>query len=302
MGSRTDLYRTITDRITAALESAGPWQRPWTIGGGTMMPANALTGRAYRGVNAVLLLAAAQTLGYGGRWATFRQWQQLGGAVRKGERASLVILWKPLNDGAEAAPADDAAEMDTAEPAPGRLVCRAYHVFAAEQVEGVAIDASALPDLAERIDAAERFVASTAADIRLGGDRAFYLPSGDFIQMPAPAAFTGTQTSTATEGYYATLLHELTHWTAHPSRCARDLSGRFGSEAYAMEELVAELGAAFLCGTLGITDTPRPDHAAYLGSWLGVLRRDARAIFTAAARAQQAADFLCGLQEPSAGR
>lgn len=297
MGTRTDLYRTITDSIVAALENAGPWRRPWMINGRTMLPTNAITSRPYRGINAVLLLAEAHARGYSGRWATFKQWQGFGAAVRKGERATTIVVWKPLDADVAAEACDDMRDADAVEPTRTHLVCRAYHVFAAEQVEGLEIETVELPALAERIDAAERFVANTRAEIRLGGDRAFYLPSGDFVQMPPPAAFTGTDTSTATEAYYATLLHELTHWTAHPERCARDLSGRFNADAYAMEELIAELGAAFLCGTLGITDAPRADHATYIASWLTVLRSDPRAIFTAASKAQEAADFLGGFQD-----
>lgn len=299
MGTRTDLYRTITDNIIAALENAGPWRRPWTIAGRTMLPTNALTGHPYRGINVILLLTSAQARGYSGRWATFKQWQDLGATVRRGERATAIVVWKPLDAAAELS--DEVRDADAVEPTRTRLVCRAYHVFAAEQVEGMEIETAELPALAERIGAAERFVANTRAEIRLGGDRAYYLPSGDFVQMPPPAAFTGTDTSTATEAYYATLLHELTHWTAHPERCARDLSGRFDTDAYATEELIAELGAAFLCGTLGITDAPRADHAAYIASWLTMLRSDPRAIFTAASKAQEAADFVGGLQGDDGG-
>jgi antirestriction protein ArdC len=146
------------------------------------------------------------------------------------------------------------------------------------------------------IEQAEAFTAAAGADVRYGGDRAYYRRSDDHVQMPERERFTGSATSTPTETYYATLLHELTHWTGHESRLDRDLSGRFGNEAYAMEELVAELGAAFLCADLSITNTPRPDHAAYIANWLEVLKRDKRAIFTAARKAAQATDYLAGLQ------
>ena len=139
---------------------------------------------------------------------------------------------------------------------------------------------------------AEAFISATGADIRHGGQCAFYRPATDHIQMPERELFTGTQTSSATEAYYGTLLHELTHWTGAKTRCARNLTGRFGSQAYAMEELVAELGSAFLSAELGITPVPRPDHAGYIASWLKVLKEDKRAIFTAASKAAQAADFL----------
>ncbi len=139
---------------------------------------------------------------------------------------------------------------------------------------------------------AEEFVSRSGATIQHGGTRACYIPATDEIQMPPREAFFATATSTATEGYYSTLLHELTHWTAPANRCARDLSGRFGSEAYAMEELVAELGAAFLSAELSITAEPRPDHAQYLSNWLTVLKADKNAIFTAASKAGEAVRFL----------
>ena len=264
------------------------------------MPINAASGRPYRGVNLPILFAMAQSAGYpSGQWATFQQWKGLGATVRKGERASVVVFWKRLDNAEPATDGAEASALDQADEPQHRLLCRGYHVFNAAQVDGIDIPSAELPDLAQRVDAAESFIAATRADIRFGGDRAFYLPSSDFIQIPQPGAFTGTDTSTPAEAFYATLLHELTHWTAHASRSERDLSGRFGSEAYAIEEMTAELGAAFLCGRLGIAAEPRADHAAYIATWLRVLRGDPRAIFAAASKAQQAVDFLCGLQPVS---
>jgi antirestriction protein ArdC len=163
-------------------------------------------------------------------------------------------------------------------------------VFNADQVDGFG-EATAGVAIApsEGVDA---FIARTGATIVHGGSRACYVPMLDEIHMPERASFIGSTTSTATETYYSTVLHELTHWTAPAHRCGRDLSGRFGDDAYAMEELVAELGAAFLCGELGITVEPRPDHAQYLAHWLTVLKADKRAIFTAASKAAEAAAFL----------
>src|SRR5262249_52418138 len=138
----------------------------------------------------------------------------------------------------------------------------------------------------ERIASAEEFFASTGADIRHGGNKAFYHPVDDYIQMPEFGAFRNPI------DYYAILSHEEIHWTAHPTRCNRNLSDRFGSESYAAEELIAELGAAYLCAGLGLSNKPRKDHASYLSSWLKVLRGDKRAIFTAAAKAQEAVDWL----------
>jgi antirestriction protein ArdC len=146
------------------------------------------------------------------------------------------------------------------------------------------------------IEQAEAFVAATGATIHHGGSRAFYRPSTDSIQLPPREAFIGSPTSTPAEAYYSTLLHELVHFTSHETRCNRQLGKRFGDDAYAMEELIAELGAAFLCADLRITDEPRVDHAQYLASWLSVLKADKKAIFTAASKASEAAAFLAALQ------
>ena len=228
--------------------------------------------------------------GYGsGFWATYRQWRELEAQVRKGERASLIVFWKELEREVEDEETGERERKKT-------LFARASWVFNADQVDGWAPPAAPERNLVQALDRAEAFTAATRADIRHGGDRAYYRRSSDHVQIPDRERFTGSATSTPTETYYATLLHELTHWTGHESRLDRDLSGRFGNEAYAMEELVAELGAAFLCADLSITNTPRPDHAAYIGNWLEVLKQDKRAIFTAARKASQAADYLASLQ------
>jgi antirestriction protein ArdC len=146
------------------------------------------------------------------------------------------------------------------------------------------------------IEQAEAFVSATGASISHGGARAFYRPATDSIQLPPREAFIGSLTSTPAEAYYSTLLHELTHWTGAETRCNRQLGKRFGDQAYAIEELVAELGAAFLCADLGITDEPRADHAQYLASWLSVLKADKKAIFTAASKASETAAFLAAFQ------
>lgn len=176
-------------------------------------------------------------------------------------------------------------------------------MFAAEQVEGFELPAPSLPvqmDPVARLEAVEAFVASTGAVVAQGGSRAFYSPSQDAIQMPLREAFIGSPTSTPTETYYATLLHELIHWTAPEARCNRALGKRFGDQAYAAEELVAELGAAFLCAELGVTNEARADHAQYLASWLELMKSDTRAIFTAASQASRAVQFLETLQPPPA--
>ncbi|WP_420608210.1 ArdC family protein [Novosphingopyxis sp.] len=284
--SRADIYQRITDRIAAAIEAgAGEWRMPWHPGAdgvAPVLPVNAATGKPYRGVNTVVLWATAQAEGYPSAvWATYRQWAELGAQVRKGERASPVVFWK-ISDKEDQEDANEGAEDDRR----SRVFARGYSVFNAAQVDGY--EAPALPVLleAERIGHAEAFFDAIGADIRHGGNRACYKPSLDQIRMPPFEAFRDPI------AYYATLAHEATHLTGHPSRCARDLRGRFGDEAYAAEELVAELGAAFVCADLAMAPEPRPDHAAYVASWLKVLRGDKRTIFTAAAKAQAAADWM----------
>ena len=288
---RHDVYESITDRVIAAIEEgAGQWQMPWHRSG-VNRPLNAHTKKPYRGVNVVALWASADAHGYGsGFWATYKQWQELHAQVRKGERASLIVFWKELEREVED---EDTGERERKKT----LFARASWVFNADQVDGWTPPAAPERNLVEVLDHAEAFTAATGANVRHGGDRAYYRRSDDHVQMPDRERFTGSATSTPTEAFYATLLHELTHWTGHESRLDRDLSGRFGNEAYAMEELIAELGAAFLCADLSITNTPRPDHAAYIANWLEVLKRDKRAIFTAARKAAQASDYLVHLQQ-----
>ena len=286
-----DVYRSITDQIIASIEAgAGTFTMPWHRDAGTTMPTNALTGSTYNGVNVIALWAAAEHRGFTtGYWATYKQWSLLGGQVRKGEKASVVVFYKQESV--------DVSEIDTGErKKKSVLYARSSRVFNVDQIDGWQAPRPAASDPVAVLGAAERFVTATSADIRVGGDRAYYRPRTDQIQMPDRDRFTGTETIGATESYYATLLHELTHWTGHTNRLDRDFSDRFGREGYAMEELVAELGAAFLCSDLGITNRPRADHAAYIAHWLAVLKKDTRAIFTAASKANDARRFLTGLQ------
>ena len=288
--SRTDLYQTITDRIVAALDAGpGPWHRPWQGGAATDRPRNIASGKAYNGINVLALWAEAQLQQYPHAvWGTYRQWAAASCQVQKGAKAALVAFYREITVGEDADPApstDDGSQT--------RFVARATPVFNAAQVSGFDSDpaTSACDPAAPRPDL-DAFIAHTGAAIQHGGASAYYSVPRDAIQLPPPSAFTGSPTSTATESYYSTLFHELTHWTAPAHRCARDLSGRFGSAAYAMEELVAELGAAFLCADLGVTSAPRPDHAQYLADWLRVLQRDKRAIFAAASQASRAVTFV----------
>jgi antirestriction protein ArdC len=286
---RFDIHQHITDQIIAAIESgAGEFRLPWHRSAGNIMrPVNIASKNAYRGVNILTLWATADEKGYSsGTWGTFKQWSEAGAQVRKGEKAAYIVFYKEITVGS-----DQGDEADT------RLFARATPVFSAEQVDGFAPPVLEMPaTVIPPIEQAEAFVAKTGATIHHGGSRAFYRPSTDSIQLPPREAFIGSPTSTAAEAYYSTLFHELTHLSGHESRCNRQFGKRFGDDAYAMEELVAELGAAFLCADLGISDAPRPDHAQYLDHWLSVMRADKKAIFTAASKASEAVAFLATLQ------
>lgn len=275
---RFDIHQHITNQIVAAIEAgAGEFRLPWHRAAGNIMrPVNVASKRPYQGVNILTLWAAGDASGYeSGTWGTYRQWGEAGAQVKKGEKAAYIVFYKEITVAAAESSEDDSGT---------RLFARATPVFAAEQVEGYA--APALPEPPtnplEPIERAEAFVTATGANIVHGGSRACYVPRTDSIHMPCIDLFRDV------EGYTSTKLHELTHWTSAEARCNRQLGKRFGDDAYAMEELVAELGAAFLCADLAITDAPRADHAQYLDSWLRVLKADKKAIFTAASKASQA--------------
>jgi antirestriction protein ArdC len=285
--TRQDVYAEITSQLVAAIEAdPGQPQLPWRKSSGALfMPVNALTQNAYNGINILSLWVAAEAKGFTTPvWATYRQWLELGAQVRAGEKSSPVIFFKEF----EAEPDPDDADDDGK-----RRVARASRVFNAAQVDGYALPAQPDPlGPIERIAAADLFVHATGARIEHGGDRAFYRPSTDHIQMPAEDAFCGSSTMSRSEGYYATLVHELTHWTGAKHRLNREFGKRFGDQAYAAEELVAEIGAAFLCAELQITQETRPDHAQYLAQWLTLMNCDSQAVFAAAAKASEAAMYL----------
>lgn len=279
------LYDKITAHILAELEAGvRPWTKPWSVHGASSLPLRH-TGEPYRGINILLLWAEALARGYTApTWMTFRQALALGGHVRKGERGATLVYAGQLSGQPEEASDED-------HPGPGRRFLRAYTVFNLAQIEDLPPSPApvARSDGPSRIAAADAVFAAAGVEIRHGGDQAFYLPSRDYVQMPVRSAFPDA------EAYYATLSHEVVHWTGHPMRLDRTFgSQRWGDDGYAVEELVAELGAAFLCASLGISLTPRSEHADYLGHWLKVLRADSRAIITAAAHAQRAVDVLVG--------
>ncbi len=291
--SRPDIYTRVTNRIIVDLEKGDlTWAKPWNadhLAGRITKPLRC-NGAPYQGVNIILLWAASVERGFvSNHWMTFRQARELGGHVRKGERGETIVYADKLIR-SETDP-DTGEEVERAIP-----FMKAYTVFNVEQIDDLPEHFYMQPEPVnpdiEHDNALEAFFGATGADIRYGGAQAYYALQSDHVQMPPLECFRDS------ESYYATLAHEMTHWTRHPSRLNRDFgSKRFGDEGYAREELVAEIGAAFLCAELGITPEIREDHAAYIDSWLAVLKHDKRAIFSAAAHAQRAVDYLRSLQQ-----
>lgn len=296
MNTKIDVYSKVTNKIIADLEHGNlTWLQPWQSGhaaGHISRPLRA-GGKAYRGVNVLMLWASAMESGFNSPlWVTYKQAAELGGQVKKGEKGSLVVYADTFR---KTGTDDKGEDVETTIP-----FMKGYTVFNAEQVDGLpnhfyATIAPINKDV-ERLECVEHFFAATGATIRHGGNQAYYRLSQNIVQMPELQAFRDS------ESYYATLAHEMTHWTRHETRLNRDFGRkRFADAGYAMEELVAEIGAAFLCADLGITPETREDHAAYVASWLKVLKDDKRAIFTAASHAQKAADHLHSYQSSQAG-
>ena len=283
-----DHYQEVTDRIIAALEAGTPpWRKPWDPdkAGGPAMPRNATTGQRYRGINVLTLGMSALAFSSGDpRWATYKQAEDRGWQVRKGERGTQGYFFKRLE-------LRDHSKPEDGEDAVKRIpLLRAFTLFHASQIDGIP---DYVPPTIEEApwrapEAAEIILAKSRAVIRIGGERAFYSPATDHIQMPPQSAFA------TAEGYCGTVIHELGHWSGSVSRLNRDLRNRFGSHDYAREELRAEISQMMVCAELGIgvSDTDFSNNAAYVASWLERLRSDRKEIFRAAADAQRIADYL----------
>lgn len=281
---RANLYEDVTARIVAELEAGRlPWVQPWgKAGTGPCLPHNAVSGRVYSGINILLLWGAAQEHGFAAQgWLTFRQALEAGGSVRKGERGTTVFYADRFVPEAEKSRAAEAGDDAKAVP-----FLKRFTVFNVAQCDGLgalAVTFDPLPESA-LVPRAEAVIAASGVPFRIGGAEAYYAPEPDFVMVPPQRAFH------VPINFYRTALHELTHATGHAKRLGRKLLNPFGSKDYAREELVAEMGSAFLCAALGIAPTVR--HADYIGSWLEVLREDSRAIFRAASLASKAADWL----------
>jgi antirestriction protein ArdC len=290
---RNSLYQEITDKITVELEQGRvPWVQPWrTIGAPLGLPRSAATGRAYSGINVLILWCAAAERGFTTQtWLTFRQALKIGAHVRKGEKGTTVVYADRFVPYRERTRAAETGDEPDAIP-----FLKRFTVFNADQCENLSDDVTppAQPAAADLIlPQAEALIRATGADLRIGGNRAFYVPSEDFIQVPPPSSYFEPV------NWHRTVCHELGHWSGAGHRLNRDLSGGFGSASYAREELVAEICGAFVCAALSIVPTVR--HSDYLASWLEVLREDNRAIIRAASAASKAADYLLAFRDRDA--
>jgi antirestriction protein ArdC len=283
------LYDEITDKIIAELEAGRvPWVQPWGTAAAKAplaMPKNASSSRLYSGINVLILWGVVIERGFAGQsWLTFRQALSLGGHVRKGERGTTVVYADRFVPSDEKRRASEAGEEAQAIP-----FLKRFTVFNSDQCDGLPpeIATAAPPPPPGMIEPkVEALIEASGIAFHIGGDRAFYAPTEDYVQVPPPQAYFEPI------NWHRTALHELGHATGHRSRLNRDQSGSYGTKKYAVEELVAELTAAFGCASLGIVPTVR--HADYIGSWLEVLREDNRAIVRAASQASKAADYLLG--------
>ncbi|RYZ14520.1 MAG: DUF1738 domain-containing protein, partial [Sphingobacteriales bacterium] len=263
-----DIHQTITNTIIAQLEKGTPpWQKPWNSGSAMplTLPKNTTTGNKYRGINIPLLWMSAAAQDFTTQeWATFNQWKENKESIAKGQKGTMIIYY-------------DTFEREEEGEIKKIPFVKTSYVFNRCQLTSFQPDAQPQPEqepIVQRISKVDAFINNTEVMVKHGGNRAFYSPASDSITMPFPTRFIDTESRTATEGYYSVLLHELSHATGHKSRLDRLGNNRFGSKPYAFEELIAELGSAFLCAELEITNAPKLDHASYIASWLQVLRDD----------------------------
>lgn len=293
-----DIHQVVTDKLVAAIEAGNlaPWHKPWSAmpsaGASVASPVNVVSGREYHGINVLILWAASQVNGYAsGAWLTAHQAKELGGTLRAGEGKKYEpIVWASKKSYDKEKDGTPIRDRDGNETTRSVWLTKYSFVYNVASFDGLPAKFANegpvnLPG-DERFAAIRAVVAGSNIPVHHGGNTACYSPTNDAIKMPVPQSFASPDL------YYSTLAHELTHATGHDSRLARDLRNSFGSHKYAAEELVAELGAAFMCARFGIDSEPRADHAAYLAHWLGIMKADKKAIFVAAAKANQAAGWL----------
>ena len=286
---KKDLYQDFTDQVIKQMEDNNMnWTKPFTT---TILNGhhNIVSKKPYQGMNCFNIGLSVYKNGFkSNEWATFNQWKNLGANVLKGSKGTQILYWNIKEY-------EDKTNKDEKVKIP---FLKYFVVFNADQVEGYEtkeIETKEIDDWKAHFKT-DTFVENTKADIQIN-NKAFYSPNGDFIGMPPKEDFKGDKENTKEQYYYSTLLHELTHWSGHTSRCNRDLKNRFGSKAYAMEELVAEIGSAFLCSHLGVTKAPTPNHGRYLNNWLEVLKEDKKAIFKAFSLSKVSSEYLLELDQ-----
>ena len=291
---KKDLYQDFTDQVIKQMEDNNMnWSKPFTT---TILNGhhNVISKKPYQGMNCFSIGLSVHKNGFkSNEWATFNQWKNLGAKIKKGSKGTEILYWNIKEY-------EDKTNKDEKVKIP---FLKYFVVFNADQVDGYETKEKGLKDFnLKEIDnwkthfKTDTFVENTKADINTA-NKAFYSPNGDFIGMPPKEDFKGDKENTKEQYYYSTLLHELTHWSGHSSRCNRDLKNRFGSKAYAMEELVAEIGSAFLCSLLGVTKAPTPNHGRYLNNWLEVLKEDKKAIFKAFSLSKVSSEYLLELDQ-----
>ena len=286
---KKDLYQDFTDQVIKQMEDNNMnWTKPFTT---TILNGhhNIVSKKPYQGMNCFNIGLSVYKNGFkSNEWATFNQWKNLGANVLKGSKGTQILYWNIKEY-------EDKTNKEEKVKIP---FLKYFVVFNADQVEGYEtkeIETKEIDDWKAHFKT-DTFVENTKANIQVN-NKAFYSPNGDFIGMPPKEDFKGDKENTKEQYYYSTLLHELTHWSGHSSRCNRDLKNRFGSKAYAMEELVAEIGSAFLCSHLGVTKAPTPNHGRYLNNWLEVLKEDKKAIFKAFSLSKTSSEYLLELDQ-----
>lgn len=286
--NRRDIHQEVTNTILTQLEKGTiPWHQPWQGGsskGFFDLPYNAVSSNYYQGINIILLWCANINKNFNNaEWATFKQWSEKNETIRKGEKGSMIVYY-------------DVIEKEEDNEIKKIPFLKSYHVFNRCQLNSYEPQEEQPKEdvipLVQRVEIVDSFVENTQAVIEHGKDGAFYHPSEDKIYMPSVEAFHETATCTATEGYYSTLLHELVHWSGAEKRLNRTKGKKFGDNVYAVEELIAELGAAFLCAEFDIATTEKGDHANYIASWLKVLKDNKNCIITAASEASKAVNYM----------
>jgi antirestriction protein ArdC len=284
---KKDRYQIITDTVIEQMENLGSdWLKSWSDNAMSGHH-NVISKKAYQGTNIFLTAISSYKNGFqSNEWGTYKQWQSKGHSVKKGSKGTDIIFF-------------DKIKIEDAETKEEKFIplLKGFSIFNADQIDGYQTETTEIIKPTFNHEKTEQLITNSSAIIKNGGSRAFYTSEADFIQMPNKTDFQDIDGSSAMENYYSTLLHELTHWTGHTSRLDRKLANKFGSNAYAFEELVAEIGSVFLTAMLGIEKQPQPNHAKYLNNWVEVLKQDKRAMVKAFGLAQKASDYILAYQD-----